>query len=160
MLAVAVAAASCRPAVEPANPSPFEHDDPSAAAGSRPPEPQAAPTSPTPSEVPPSAGTVERMRLNAVLDAGVGSLLAGIEVNPRLDLRDRFVGWEVVRFAYTWADIRPGDVISQINDRAIERPAQVQELWDSLRQADQIVVRGERGEAPLELRFDIVDDAP
>jgi S1-C subfamily serine protease len=159
LCAVLIAAAGCRPAVDVTNPSPFEEDDPGAASSDRRAPAGTAGGEPVRPQPAPASGQVERSRLHAVLDAGPGALLSGIEVHPRLDLRNQFQGWEVLRFAYTWADIRPGDVISTINGQPLGRPHEVQELWTQLRSADAIVVVGERDGSPLELRFDVTNDA-
>jgi S1-C subfamily serine protease len=166
-IAALLGCVGCKPAVDVANPSPFEEDDPSALEASEMARArQEAATSSTPqvardplSDPGPATGTVTRASLNAVLDSGIGALLSGIEVHPKLDLRDRFIGWEVVRLSYKWADIRPGDVISDVNGRPISRPDELQALWDALRTADSIVVRGERSGSPFELHFDVVGDA-
>jgi hypothetical protein len=160
--AVALAAA-CKPVVDVANPSPFEEDDPAAQWTEREIE-QAQPESvAAPDEAPvagPGSGTVLRTQVDAVLDAGLGAMLEGVEIDPKLDLRNRFVGWVVVRFPYTWADVREGDVVSTVNGYPLGKPHEVQKLWDSLRDAPSIVVRGERNETPFELKFDVVDDEP
>lgn len=162
--AFALFATGCRPAVNVADPSPFEEDDPAAAASAeqrelsrRSDRDAPPPITPEPAAPRPLTGQVGRAELDAVLDRGIGALIhGGIEVDPRLDLRNRFLGWEVVRFAYKWVDIRPGDVVSRINGHPLGKPTEVQALWDALRTADEIVVRGERGGASFELRFAIV----
>lgn len=160
----AVPLVSCKPVVDVANPSPFEEDDPRAGTAKRDMElSEVEPPAAAPDEAPvagPATGTVEREELEAVLDAGLGALLEGIRIDPRLDLRNRFVGWVVVEFPYTWADLRQGDLVQRINGYPIGKPHEVQKLWDSLRDAESIVVRGERNEMPFSLKFDVVGDKP
>ena len=167
LFAAAVASAgACKPVVDVANPSPFDEDDPMAGSSANDMrqggtevasevEPQVEVDIPGP-----AAGTVNRAALIAVLDAGPGRLLEGILLDPKLDLRNKFVGWVVVQFPYKWADIREGDVIIKINGHPLGRPDQVQKLWDSLRDADSIFVKGERDDMPLQLKFEVVDDEP
>lgn len=112
-------------------------------------------------EPPVTSGTILRAELTPVLDAGLGRFLQGVLTEPRLEDGD-FVGFEIVslypddpRFARL--DLQPGDVVTKVNGRPIERPEHAIEVWSSLRVASQLLVEylheGER----RELRFEIVD---
>lgn len=103
-------------------------------------------------------GTISRTRLLQVLDAGVGGFLTKVEVEAYFEERS-FWGWQVVRYDNVWVDVLPGDIITSINDKRIETPAQVQALWQSLRDAEVIVVSAFRHEKPFELRFTVQGDA-
>jgi type II secretory pathway component PulC len=104
-------------------------------------------------------GTIARARLVAVLDAGPGTFLRQLEVTPRL-AGDRFVGWELVQLLDKTGplhdvDVVPGDVLRAVNGQALARPEQLQQLWDSLRTANQLTAQVSRGDQTLELRFTI-----
>jgi len=104
-------------------------------------------------------GTIARARLIAVLDAGPGMFLRQLEVSPRM-AGDRFVGWQLVQLIDRTGplgdvDVAPGDVLLAINGKPLERPDELQTVWDSLRTANELVARLRRGEAGLELHFTI-----
>jgi len=104
-------------------------------------------------------GTIARDRLIAVLDAGPGMFLRQLEVSPRM-VGDRFVGWQLVQLIDRAGplgdvDVSPGDVLLAINGEPLERPDELQRLWDSLRTANELKAQLARGEARLELRFTI-----
>ncbi|MGH2901372.1 MAG: hypothetical protein ACRDMZ_22030, partial [Solirubrobacteraceae bacterium] len=104
-------------------------------------------------------GTIARARLIAVLDAGPGMFLRQLEVSPRM-AGDRFVGWQLVQLIDRAGplgdvDVAPGDVLLAINGKPLERPDELQRLWDSLRTANELKAQLARGDARLELRFTI-----
>lgn len=111
-----------------------------------------------------AAGGLRRSVLARTLDAGLGTWLRGVDVEPKIE-RGRFQGWSV-RSIYAgdpcWADvdIHPGDVVSRVNHHNIERPEQAQAVWNGLRGAGEIVVDLIRVGQPRTLRFPVVDDGP
>jgi hypothetical protein len=154
-----VALVGCGPRVSADEPSPFEEDDPHAR------EPRlidetAITESTRQTVVRKQRGTISRTVLVSVLDDGLGKFIrGGVEVRPSF-ADERFAGWEIVRFypddsRFAEVDLRPGDVVVDVNERAIERPAQAQVVWDSLRKAGELVVRGHRNGKPFELRYRI-----
>jgi len=105
------------------------------------------------------APALTRTDLQQVLDAGPGAFLARFEVRAYFAGK-RFSGWELLGFAeptsrLAASGLLPGDVVTKVNEHTLERPEQLQELWDDLRQAPSIVVSGLREGAPFELRFDV-----
>jgi len=108
-------------------------------------------------------GVVGRSALTRTLDAGLGSWLRGVDVEPQIE-DGRFQGWRV-RAIHPgdpcWADVdlRPGDVVSRINRRPIERPEEAQAVWSALRGAGEIVVELVRGREARTLRFAVMDDS-
>jgi hypothetical protein len=104
-------------------------------------------------------GTIARARLVAVLDAGPGMFLRQLEVAPRM-AGDRFIGWQLVQLIdhagpLTEVDVAPGDVLLAINGKPLERPDELQIVWDSLRTANELTAQLSRGDARVELRFTI-----
>jgi type II secretory pathway component PulC len=107
----------------------------------------------------PPRGSLWRDEVDAVVDGGLGRFLGFVKVEPRLD-GDTFVGWQIVALtpADTWAgvDLLPGDVVTRINGRPIEREAQAFAAFTSLKQSDQLTVTYLRDEQPRELVWSIV----
>ncbi len=105
------------------------------------------------------ANMVTRADLDAMLDGGVGRFLGYMEVAPHLNVRQQFIGWEIVKLKNrSRVDIRPGDVVTSVNRKKIERPNQVKKIWDDLRHANAIYVAGQRAGKPFTLRIDVVQD--
>jgi hypothetical protein len=100
---------------------------------------------------------VSRSDLNEVLDGGVGRFLGNVEVAPYLDVRQRFIGWEIVRLKLTGVDLRPGDIVLSVNQRKIERPNQVQKIWEDLRDTNAIYLSCRRAGKPFTVRIDVRD---
>jgi hypothetical protein len=150
---------ACGPKVSTA-PSAFDEDLPRTPAAEAPP----APTPPPPRPIAPPGkglrtGSIPRARLNAVLDAGPAAFLRQIEIDAKLD-HNRFVGWQLVQLLdpkspLVDVDVVPGDVLLAINGKPIARPDQFQQLWDSLRSANQLTAQLWRGDAQLTLAFTI-----
>ncbi len=106
-------------------------------------------------------GTIPRHKLQSELAKGVGNFLTSIKVEAVSEGR-RFIAWQVLQFDNDWIDLLPGDTVSSVNGHKLETPAQVQRLWDSLRNADEIVVAANRDGLAFELRIAIagaVDEA-
>jgi hypothetical protein len=151
--------AACGPKVS-TDPSPYEQDDPAAGAPIEEKEP-------TWDELPvaeagPGAreGTIERAKVDAVLDAGPGAMLRHFEVAAEHD-GERFLGWRLVAVdpkhrGFDGIDLLPGDILVALNGRAVARPDELQAVWDSLRTASEIVADLRRGEARFSLRWAIV----
>jgi S1-C subfamily serine protease len=104
---------------------------------------------------------LSRQKLNAVLDKGPALFLQTVRVRAQL-AGQGFSGWEILsldaadgRFARV--DLGPGDVVTKINGRAVERPEQFSEVWESLRAAPELVVEYRRHGELRELRFPIVE---
>ena len=102
---------------------------------------------------------LDRKDLNRVLDRGPADFLASID-NDALVEGGRFRGWifrgwRDHRFAA--ADLLPGDIVRSINGKPIETPVQFKEVWDGLRQAQELRIEGERDGKPLSIRYPIKD---
>lgn len=176
-------AAGCKPAVDIAEPSPFDEDDLRAQpdrgsgqhierdsdaadgdssygnAGGRERLDARGPTTRR------SRGlrqtTIARSDLHAMLERGPGGFLRGVELSAQF--RDgRFSGWRIVQFMpgemrFDPYDLQPGDIIGPINGRLIERPPHLATLWDELRTASAVVVEVRRDGSRFELHFNVSD---
>ncbi len=114
-----------------------------------------------PSPAPPSRpkGVITRGDLTPVLDRGVGAFLQHVDVAPRF-AGGRFQGWRVTSFfpgdeRFAGVDVRPGDVVVRVNGRSVEKPDQLAEVWQSLRDAPALEVELLRDGVPMKLRWPI-----
>jgi len=109
-----------------------------------------------------STGTISREELLPVLDRGLGRFLQGVETEPAFH-KGAFVGFRIVSLfpgepAFASLDLRPGDTVTRINGKPIERPQQAAAVWEDLRTASSLVVDYRRGGEKHALRFTIVDE--
>lgn len=104
-------------------------------------------------------GKLFREDVDAIVDAGLGQFLQHVSVDAQL--RDgKFTGW-IVRGLYPpdyWSgvDLMPGDVITQINGKSIERDTEAFAVFQSLKMAPKLTVSALRAGAPHPLSYDIV----
>ena len=106
-----------------------------------------------------ASGVILRPRLAAVIDAGPGDFLRGVDVRPAF-ADNQFTGWEIVSFwpgdpRYGDLDLAPGDVVRRVNGRVIQRPEELQQVWESLRFAPELLVEVDRQGEARQLRFTI-----
>jgi S1-C subfamily serine protease len=113
--------------------------------------------------VPAPRDTLAREDVVATIDAGFGRFLGLVEVEPSLE-QGKFVGWTIVslRPSEFWGDVnlKPGDVVTAVNGKPIERDTQAFEAFQSLRVADAVNVSYRRGRERRTLSYRIVDTAP
>jgi S1-C subfamily serine protease len=127
--------------------------------GARRGEPQeGAPQDVTPEGPKVRGGTITRIELDEVLQAGQGKFLSTVEVKARV-VEEDFAGWEVVRTPWNDVDLRPGDVVLAVNGRALEHPSDLNLLWADLRKASAITVEVDRGGERFSLEF-VISSAP
>ena len=108
-------------------------------------------------------GVIVRSDLIPVLDGGLGRYLQNIETEPSFH-QGSFVGFRIVSLfpgepAYASLDLRPGDTVTRVNGRSIERPEQAVAVWDALRSASNLVVHYRRDGVEHALHFRIVDES-
>lgn len=108
-----------------------------------------------------ATGSIERAELIPVLDAGLGRFLGGVNTEPNLE-EGRFAGWRIVHLypedpRFATVDLLPGDIVTEVNGQAIERPEQAFAVWNGLRVADELHVAFLRDGQARELRFRIAD---
>jgi S1-C subfamily serine protease len=133
--------------------------------------PAPRPVSPGPASMPASApasqraptGVITKAELKGFLDRGMPAFIANVIVDRYPRARShRFRGWRILEFfpgdaRFANVDIKPGDVVLNINERPIERPDQFVAVWESLKQARVVVVETKRGEKIRKLSWRIVD---
>jgi type II secretory pathway component PulC len=108
-------------------------------------------------------GVIARSELVPVLNRGLGRYLQNVETEPSFH-RGAFVGFRIVslfpgELGYASLDLRPGDTVTRVNGKPIERPEQAVAVWEELRTASDLVVDYERNGEALQLRFAIVDES-
>ena len=110
-----------------------------------------------------STGVISRNELLLVLDEGLGRFLQNVETEPAFH-KGAFVGFRIVSLfpgepAFASLDLRPGDTVTRINGKPIERPEQAASVWKNLRTASNLVVDYRRNGEEHALRFTIVDES-
>lgn len=110
-----------------------------------------------------STGAISREDLVPVLDGGLGRFLQNVETEP-VFYKGTFVGFRIVSLfpgepAFASLDLRPGDTVTRINGKPIERPEQAAAVWETLRTASNLVVDYRRNGEKHALRFTIVDES-
>ncbi len=110
-------------------------------------------------QVPDEPPVLYRDEVDQAVDAGLGRFLQNIRVEPSL-VDGGFQGFRIVEVrdpeAWEKFDLGPGDVVTSINGKPIERPEQAHEVFVSLKSADALVVRYLRGGQERALRLPIV----
>lgn len=108
-------------------------------------------------------GVLKRSAVARVIDAGVGSWLAGgAEVEEKI-AKGRFQGWKIRRLypgdpCYATVDLQPNDVVTQVNGKSVEKPEQAHDVLTSLRTAPELVVDFLRDGQPQKLTLQIADE--
>lgn len=106
-------------------------------------------------------GSIAREELTPVLDLGLGRFLQNVETQPVFH-KGAFVGFRILSLfpgepVFASLDLRPGDTVTSVNGKPIERPEQAAAVWEDLRTASNLVVDYRRGDQSYALRFAIVD---
>ena len=88
---------------------------------------------------------VSRTRLDAVLKEGPPWLLSRVQMEEVLR-KNKFIGWRITQFPSEWdsSGLRPGDVVSQVNGVALEKPDDLWDAWVAVSGAKEIHVAYER----------------
>jgi len=95
-----------------------------------------------PKEPPPQPviSTVTRPELNGVIEKGPPLVLAMVQVDSVLE-NGKFVGWKIVSFrteAQEILGLKPEDILTRVNAMPIERPEQIEAVYQKLKTADKI----------------------
>jgi type II secretory pathway component PulC len=118
----------------------------------------ASPDAPLPSR----PGRLWRRDVVATLSRGLGDFLSRLQIEPALGA-GKFQGWRIVKLKADdplWQnkDLAPGDVVTSVNGRPIERPEQAFAAFQSLAIAKELRVQYDRGGAHRELVYPIDED--
>jgi S1-C subfamily serine protease len=126
-------------------------------------DPIAVETPPAVAETPkvaPPPGALFRKDVSETVDEGLGYFLQRVSVDPSI-VDGKFKGFRIVelRPAEYWqgVDLKPGDVVTQVNGMPIERDIDAYQAFEALRGASELRVSFVRGGAPRELVYAIVD---
>lgn len=116
-----------------------------------------APSAPVNPPAPP--GALYREDVDRVLSQGFPSFLQRVDVEAHV--RDgKFVGWTLVALYPSdfWAgvDLQPGDVVTQVNAKPIERETEAFDCFQSLKDARRLKISFLRGGASREIDFAII----
>ncbi len=122
--------------------------------------PKVALKAPAPPAAPrPPKGALFREDVNALIDQGFPQFLQRIEVEPRL-VEGQFRGWTIVNLNPTgfWSsvDLKPGDIVTRVNDLPIERETEAYDAFESLKAAPDLRVAFQRDGEPRLLEYKIV----
>jgi type II secretory pathway component PulC len=119
-----------------------------------------APVAAVPAAPRPPKGTLFRGDVNALIDRGFPDFLQRVDVDPRL-VDGQFRGWSIVNLNPTdfWSgvDLKPGDIVTRVNDLPIERETEAFDAFESLKQSDGLRVAFQRDGQNRLLEYKFVD---
>jgi S1-C subfamily serine protease len=89
-------------------------------------------------------GAISRTELNRQIDGGLGRWLQQVE-GDRSIAKGRFQGWLIKSLhpkdpCYTQLPLRPGDIVTQVNGKRLEKPEQAFEVVEGLKTSTSLVV--------------------
>jgi hypothetical protein len=100
---------------------------------------------------------IARADLQAVLDAGIPALLAKVLVEPVLEgdgPATRLTGYRIIAMTDETRcgplGLHEGDIVVSVNGTVVERPDDLQAVWEALGEADRITLSLIRGGRPVE----------
>jgi type II secretory pathway component PulC len=129
--------------------------------------PASASSSPAPPRPPANApaapGHLPRSAVMATLSRGLGAFLGRLDTEPVVE-GGHFRGWRIVRLGdrdplWKGVNLAPGDVVTNVNGRPIERPEQALKAFQALAIDPELRVAYQRNGKPRELVY-VIDDAP
>jgi type II secretory pathway component PulC len=110
----------------------------------------------------PPPGSLFRKDVADTVDEGLGYFLQRVSVDPSI-VDGKFQGFRIVelRPAEFWkgVDLKPGDVVTQVNGMSIERDIDAYQAFQSLRAARELRVTFTRGGSSRELVYAIVESS-
>ncbi|MEO7033847.1 MAG: hypothetical protein ABI548_08190 [Polyangiaceae bacterium] len=118
------------------------------------------PVAAAPAVARPPQGALFRSDVNALIDRGFPAFLEQVDVEPRL-VDGQFRGWSIVNLApsdfWNGVDLKPGDIVTRVNNLPIERETEAFDAFESLKQSDALRVAFQRGGENHVLEYKIVD---
>lgn len=107
----------------------------------------------------PPQGALFREDVNALLERGFPEFLQRVEVEPRL-VDGQFRGWSIVQLTpsdfWSGVDLKPGDVVTRVNDLPIERETEAFDAFESLKKSDALRVAFQRDGQTRLLEYKII----
>jgi type II secretory pathway component PulC len=105
-------------------------------------------------------GQLARSEVVRFVDAGFWKFLQQVEVEPSLD-DGRFRGWIIValrpRDFWEGVDLAPGDIVTSVNDKPIERETEAFDAFQSLKTAPALHVSYVRRGAERRISYQIAE---
>jgi len=118
-----------------------------------------APAAPKNVAARPPQGALFREDVNALIDRGFPEFLQRVEVEPRL-VDGQFRGWSIVNLNpsdfWSGVDLKPGDIVTRVNDLPIERETEAFDAFESLKQSDALRVAFQRDGQTRLLEYKII----
>jgi type II secretory pathway component PulC len=110
----------------------------------------------------PPKGALFREDVDAFVDGGFPQFLQRVEVEPRL-VEGQFRGWSIVNLSprdfWSGVDLKPGDIVTRVNDLPIERETEAFDVFESLKEAPTLRVSFQRDGQERMLEYRIVEHA-
>ncbi len=107
----------------------------------------------------PPQGALFRDDVNALIEQGFAQFLQRVDVEPRL-VDGQFKGWTIVNLSPSdfWSnvDLKPGDIVTRVNDLPIERETEAFDAFESLNQSDALRVAFQRAGQTRLLEYKII----
>jgi len=107
----------------------------------------------------PPQGALFRDDVIAVVERGFPDFLQRLEVEPRL-VDGQFRGWSIVNLSpsefWSGVDLKPGDIVTRVNDLPIERETEAFDVFESLKESDALRVAFQRDGQNRVLEYKIV----
>lgn len=160
---LALAACASTPAPAPVSPAPAANEtEPTSASEAAEAEQggNEAPRTLTTGGQPDYLGAIDRAGLRAIIDQGLGRVLARLQLSPVL-VKGKFQGFRVNQIDSAWAasGVAVNDVVLRLNGAPIERPEQALAAFESLRVASELALELSRDGQTMALRYRIEDSA-
>jgi type II secretory pathway component PulC len=104
-------------------------------------------------------GAISRAELSRQIEAGLGRWLQRVE-GDRAIAKGRFQGWVIKSLhpqdpCYAKLSLRPGDIVTKVNGRGLEKPEQAFEVMEDLKTSTNLVVDYLRDGKPQTMRLEI-----
>jgi type II secretory pathway component PulC len=121
--------------------------------------PKAVAKAPTAPIARPPQGALYREDVNALIERGFPDFLQRVEVEPRL-VDGQFRGWSIVQLNpsdfWSGVDLKPGDIVTRVNDLPIERETEAFDAFESLKRSDALRVAFQRDGQSRLLEYKII----
>jgi len=107
----------------------------------------------------PPQGALFREDVNALIERGFPQFLQRVDVEARL-VDGQFRGWSIVNLNpsdfWSGVDLKPGDIVTRVNDLPIERETEAFDAFQSLKASDALRVAFQRDGQSRVLEYKII----